>query len=116
IASRMAMVFMDQISEHQRDLTNSASARTYGEVVAYVVSMAKRLTRTMQKIMVDRTNLERNLAMQMGMVVAEPLYIILASLGHPDAHEKVRMLTLQAQREKRLLQEIVVSDPELTDY
>ena len=112
----MGMVFMDQISEHQRDLTNSASARTYGEVIAYVVSMAKRLTRTMQKLAVDHANLERNLAMQMGMVVAEPLYIILASLGHPDAHEKVRSLTLQAQREKKMLEEIVAQDAELASY
>ena len=116
IASRMSMVFMDQISEHQRDLTNSASARTYGEVIAYVVSMAKRLTRTMQKLGVDRANLERNLAMQMGLVVAEPLYIILASLGHPDAHEKVRKLTLQAQREKRSLGEITLADTEIMPY
>lgn len=116
IMPRIITVFMDQISEHQRDLTNSASARAYGEVIAYVISMAKRLTRTMQKLTVDRANLRRNLAIQMDLVIAEPLYIILAALGHPDAHEKVRMLTLQTQREKRPLQEIAVSDAELTDY
>lgn len=116
VAPRIVTVFMDQISEHQRDLTNSASARTYGEVVAYVVSTAKRLTRTMKKLTVDRANLERNLAMQKGLVVAEPLYIILAALGHPDAHEKVRMLTLQAQREARPLEEIVVGDAGMQTY
>ncbi|MBU2109710.1 adenylosuccinate lyase [Patescibacteria group bacterium] len=116
VAPRIVTVFMDQISEHQRDLTNSASARTYGEIVAYVVSTAKRLTRTMRKLTVDRANLERNLAMQKGLVVAEPLYIILAALGHPDAHEKARTLTLQAQREARPLEEIVVGDAEMKDY
>jgi len=116
VAPRILTVFMDQISEHQRDLTNSGSARTYGEIVAYVVSAAKRLTRTMQKLTVDRANLERNLAMQKGLVVAEPLYIILAALGHPDAHEKVRKLTLQAQREKRPLEEVVEGVPEMRDY
>ena len=116
VAPRIVTVFMDQISEHQRDLTNSASARTYGEVFAYVVSVAKRLTRTMKKLTVDCANLERNLAMQKGLVVAEPLYIILAALGHPDAHEKVRMLTLEAQRQKRPLEEIFIGDAEMKSY
>lgn len=107
---------MDQISEHQRDLTNSASARTYGEIIAYTISMTKRLTRLMQKLAINRANLERNLAMQKGLVVAEPLYIILAIIGHPDAHEKVRMLTLQAQQEARPLEEVVVGDAEMKDY
>ncbi len=113
---RIITVFMDQISEHQRDLTNSASARTYGETVDYAVVTAKRLTSTMKKLAVDHANLERNLEMQMGLVVAEPLYIILAALGHPDAHEKVRGLTLQAQREKIPLEEIVTNDPGMQDY
>ncbi len=116
VAPRIVTMFMDQISDHQRDLTNSASARTYGEVVAYVVSMAKRLTRTMGKLKVDRVNLERNLAMQKGLVAAEPLYIILAALGHPDAHEKVRTLTLKAQSEKRPLDEVIASDAEMGEY
>ncbi len=116
VAPRIGMVFMDQISEHQRDLTNSASARTYGEVIAYVVSTAKRLTRTMRKLKVDRENLKKNLAMQRGLIVAEPLYLILAALGHPDAHEKVRLLTLQAQREQRSLEEVASNDAEIQEY
>ena len=116
VMPRIMTVFMDQISEHQRDLTNSASARTYGEIIAYVVSTVKRLARTMNKLTVDHVNLERNLAMQKGLVVAEPLYIILAAQGHPDAHEKVRILTLQAQREKRPLEEVVMNDTELKGY
>lgn len=116
VAPRILTMFMDQISEHQRDLTNSASARTYGEVIAYVVSTAKRLTRTMRKLKVDHENLRRNLDLQKGLIVAEPLYIILAALGHPDAHEKVRILTIQAQREKRPLEEIVSSDVEMQPY
>lgn len=116
VMPRIITVFMDQISEHQRDLTNSASGRTYGELVNYVVDQARRLARTMRKLAVDRSSLERNLAMQKGLVVAEPLYIILAALGHPDAHEKVRMLTLQAQSEGRALQEVVVEDTEMREY
>jgi len=80
------------------------------------VSTAKRLSRTMKKLAVDHAHLKRNLDLQKGLVVAEPLYIILAAMGHPDAHEKVRTLTLQAQREDRPLEEVVIRDEELKDY
>jgi adenylosuccinate lyase len=70
----------------------------------------------MRKLNVDLPSLARNLAMQQGLVVAEPLYIILASLGHPDAHEKVKTLTFQARREQRPLEEVLAADPELQPY
>lgn len=116
VVGRFVTLLLDQISEHQRDLTNSASARTYGEIIAYVVSATKRLTRTMRALTVDRASLARNLDMQKGLVVAEPLYIILAAMSHPDAHEKVRLLTLQAQREMRSLREVALADPEIAPY
>jgi adenylosuccinate lyase len=116
VAPRIVTVLMDQISEHQRDLTNSASSRTYGEIIAYVVSTAKRLTRAMSKLTVDRANVERNLGLQKGLVAAEPLYIMLAGLGHPDAHEKVRNLTIQAQSEKRPLEKVATADAEMKPY
>ena len=107
VAPRIITVFMDQISEHQRDLTNSASARTYGEVIAYVVSMAKRLTRTMKKLSVDHENMKKNLEMTDG-ILAEPLQIILSALGHPNAHEKVRLLMGRKSIGER--------DDEMTEY
>lgn len=116
IAPRMVTVFMDQISEHQRDLTNSASGRTYGEIIAYAVSMTKRLASAVQKLKVDNANLRRNLAMQHGLIAAEPLYIMLATLGHPDAHETVRKLTLQAQQENLPLRTVATRDEALAPY
>lgn len=116
IAPRIVTVFMDQISEHQRDLTNSASGRTYAETIAYTTSMAKRLGKTMSKLSVDKAHLEANMALQKGMIAAEPLYILLASMGHPDAHEKVRALTLSAQKEGKSLEEVAFTDAELKPY
>ncbi|MBI2482876.1 adenylosuccinate lyase [Candidatus Uhrbacteria bacterium] len=116
VMPRIITVFMDQISEHQRDLTNSASARTYGEVIAYVVTMTERLARTIAKLSVDPERLAHNLALQRGLIVAEPLYIMLAALGHPHAHERVRQLTLRAQREARPLEVIAAEDVELQPY
>lgn len=116
VVSRLLTVFLDQLSEHQRDLTNSASARTYGETIAYVTSMADRMTRTLRKLKVDRANLERNFSLQQDLIIAEPLYIILASLGHPDAHEIVRRLTLKAQAVRRPLSVIASEMDELSPY
>ncbi|MES2014820.1 MAG: lyase family protein [Patescibacteria group bacterium] len=116
VMPRVITVFMDQISEHQRDLTNSASSRTYGEMIAYTVSAAKRLSKTMQKLKVDTANLEKNLALGRGLVAAEPLYIMLASFGHPDAHEKVRNLTLAAQAAGKSLEEIALGDADMAPY
>lgn len=116
VMPRIITVLLDQISEHQRDLTNSASSRTYGELIAYVYEMAKRMTRTMAKMRVDRDALQKNFSIQQDLIIAEPLYIILARLGHPDAHEKVRQLTLKAQRDKKSLSEIVSDDPEMAEW
>lgn len=116
VLPRIITAFMDQISEHQRDLTNSASARTYGEIIAYTVSTIKRLIRTMRKLVVDPENLEKNFAMQKDFIPAEPLYLILSSLGHPDAHEKVRKLTLKMQEEGLTLREAVLFDPSMCSY
>ncbi|MEK9177207.1 MAG: lyase family protein, partial [Patescibacteria group bacterium] len=116
IVPRLTTAFMDQLSEHQRDLTNSASGRTYAETLSYLVSMARRLTKTMGKLSVDRARVSENLALQKGLIAAEPLYITLASLGHPDAHEKVRTLTLAAQKEGKPLEAVAMEDAEMKPY
>ncbi len=116
VLPRIITVFMDQISEHQRDLTNSASARTYGEIIAYVVSTIKRLKHTMSKLVVDLENMKKNFELQKEFISAEPLYLILASLGHSNAHEKVRKLTLKMQEEDITLHEAIANDEEMSHY
>ena len=109
-------VHMDQISDHQRDLTNSASGKTYPEIFAYVAYSVKRLTGIMKKLVVDEENMKRNLASAQSSI-AEPLYIILASLGHPGAHEKIRGLTTWVMQESEMsLIEAAKRDTELKPY
>jgi len=116
VASRASLAFMDQLSEHQRDLTNSASARSYGEVFAYAAAIAKRLERTLKKLEVAPENLERNLRMQGELITAEPLYLLLAAAGHPDAHEKVRRLTQAARASGRMFSSEIGLDKETRGY
>lgn len=116
IAPRMQTILMDQISEHQRDLTNSASARTYGETFAYILEMTTRMTRTMGKLQVDEKNLSRNLASQGDHILVEPLYILLAAKGHPDAHEVVRKVVQAAREGGRPVHQAIREDRELASY
>ena len=93
---RMNTLYMDQICEHQRDLTNSASARFVPEILAGLYVSVTRLNKTMSKLVVDKDNLQKNFDMNKEMITAEPAYILLAAHNHPDAHEYVRELTLKA--------------------
>src|SRR5882672_6928330 len=85
IAPRMLTTYMDQISEHQRDLTNSASQRFLGEILAATTYAAGRLASSLDGMRVDRDRLKANLAMSRGAIAAEPLYVLLAKYGHTDA-------------------------------
>ena len=113
---RMITLYMDQISEHQRDLTNSASTRFIPEILASFYVSLERLDKTMAKIKVDKDSMQKNIDMNKGMIVAEPLYILLAAHGHPNAHEAVRVLTLKAQQLNKPLQEIIFKEKELQPY
>ncbi|GAB6137184.1 lyase family protein [Halanaerobaculum tunisiense] len=113
---RMMTVYQDQISEHQRDLTNSASSRFIPEIIVGLLSAVNRLIRVGNKLVVDRENMTQNFAQNKELVVAEPLYILLASYGHPDAHEAVRKLTLEAEESDVALRELVQEKEELEPY
>ncbi|MCK4859100.1 MAG: adenylosuccinate lyase, partial [Candidatus Omnitrophica bacterium] len=113
---RIATVYMDQISEHQRDLTNSASSRFIPEILAAFYASVIRLNRTMQNLQVDKENLRKNFEMNKGLIAAEPLYILLAACNHPDAHETVKQLTLKAQSTKKPLTEILKKEKSLHPY
>jgi adenylosuccinate lyase len=116
MAPRVMTTYLDQISEHQRDLTNSASQRFLGEMLAATAYAAGRLASSLENMRVDHDRLKANLAMSRGAIVAEPLYVLLAKYGHPDAHEAVRKLTLEAERGGRSVLEVAAQDSELRDY
>jgi adenylosuccinate lyase len=113
---RMNTVYLDAISEHQRDLTNSASVRFIPELFAGLSLSAERLTKTLKNLVVDFNSMQKNLNKSSETIVAEPLYILLAKHGHPNAHEKIRELTLKAQKQKISLIEIALNDKELLEF
>jgi adenylosuccinate lyase len=112
---RTQTFFMDQISEHQRDLTNSASERFSVEFLAGLGAAANRMLKVLKSLHVDRERMMRNLKMTGGSVLAEPVYILLAEAGRADAHEEVRLLTLEAEKKGITLAEVLTQHPEIRD-
>jgi adenylosuccinate lyase len=103
-------------SEHQRDLTDSASARFYGVPLASVAAMAARLNGVMSKIEVDEANMKLNLYASEGAIAAEPLYLLLEKYGHTRAHEASKKLSHKALEAKRPLYEVVAEAKEVAEY
>jgi len=116
IMPRIVTVYMDQISEHQRDLTNSASGRFLIEIFASMYLSADRLLSVSNKLHVDKERMKANFNLHKDLLAAEPLYILLAAYNHPDAHETVKQLTLRARAEKKPLQELALADKKLSEY
>ena len=100
-APRVMTFFMDQISEHQRDLTNSASQRFTADYLAGFTLAVARMKSVVSGLQADREGMARNLAgaggKVRGGVLAEPAYILLAESGVSDAHEVIRKITLDAE-------------------
>lgn len=120
---QMVTVYMDQISEHQRDLTNSLSQRYLPELLVAFDSSVRRLTRTLwdekggkPRMVVDSSALKKNFEISSDKIAAEPLYILLANAGHRDAHEAVRKLVQRSIDTKKSFAQLLRSDKELSKY
>ncbi len=103
-------------SEHQRDLTDSASARFYVLMPALVASMTERLTRVMSKIEVDEAAMQRNLALTGGAIAAEPLYLLFEKHGHTAAHELSKELAHRVLEHGKPLAQVIQADKNAQKY
>ena len=113
---RLLTVLMDQISEHQRDLTNSASMRFVMEHVAAFAYAIHRLSMTLDAVEPDVARMREVLEGGKDPITAEPLYVLLALHGHPDAHEKARELARDARVQKRPLSQLLRDDARIASY
>ena len=108
---RVMTVLMDQISEHQRDLTNMASARFTPEVFVGLLEAVDRSTGLIENTTVDAGRMRATLDGSLGTVSAEPLYILLALRGVPDAHEAARRIAVRARETGRTVLEVAAETP-----
>ncbi|MDR2629919.1 MAG: adenylosuccinate lyase [Spirochaetaceae bacterium] len=125
---RVVTFFMDQVSEHQRDLTNSASQRFIADYITGFCLAVSRMTSVIEGLGVDRERLLVNLRGEFqrapdeggsggigipGGILAEPAYILLAESGLSDAHERIRKITLRAEKAGLSFARALAEEPEL---
>lgn len=113
---RIVTVLMDQVSEHQRDLTNSASLRFVTEFVAAFAYGTCRVAGALAGVEPDVERMRQVLEEGKDPVTAEPLYVLLSLAGHPDAHEQARVLARQARVNKQTLAELLRTDASVKSY
>lgn len=115
-SARMGTRYQDQISEHQRDLTNSASTRFLPDILAGFHISVKRLKGVLEKCATLEENMRSNFQIHEDLTGAEPLYILLAFYGHTDAHEAVRQISLKAREKDKSLSDLVKERDDLKEY
>ncbi len=114
---RMMTLYMDQISEHQRDLTNSASARFITELFTAFIYATNRLTNALDRLEVDKNSMSRQLqGTEFEAILAEPLYILLTTQGHPDGYGGAKKVVEQARITGTSVAELMWKDKSLAPY
>jgi adenylosuccinate lyase len=110
---RVVSFYMDQISEHQRDLTNSASSRFIMDYLAGFCLAISRMSKILDGLSINKARLEANLIQGGAGVLAEPAYILLSEQGDVHAHETIRRLTLQAEQNALPFIQVLQADTEV---
>ncbi len=110
---RVGTFFMDQISDHQRDLTNSASSRFVAEYLAGFAFAVDRMRAVVSSLVVDRARMARNISMTGDLAFSESVYVLIGLGGDPEAHERVRAASLKAERSGERLADVLRADPAL---
>lgn len=116
VVSQLVNANLNLTSEHQRDLTDSASSRYYATVLALVASMASRLESVMKNIEVEEENMAHNLYLSGGAIAAEPLYLLLEKYGHTEAHEASKRISQKALERNQSFYKVVMDDNALKEY
>ena len=113
---RMTTAYTDQISEHQRDLTNFESILFASETAAGLYFAVDVLDETMKMLVVRRDRMAQNFRMSEAAIIAEPAHLLLSSRGHREAHEIVRRLSRDSARQGIDLRTLLFADPALKPY
>lgn len=112
----MITQYLNQISEHERDLRNSAPERWDPEVLVIFDSSVKRTNKFSKDLVVYRDKMKENLGITGDTILAEPLYILLSMQNYSNAHEKVRQLTMESYDTGTPLLELAYRDKNLKSY
>ena len=98
LRSKFFLIEEDLVTEHQRDLTNSASGRFYFEFFSVAHLLLARFAKVSKTIGVDEKKMLDNFEQAGSSVFAEALYILLTQKGAAQAHDIVREAARTAER------------------
>ena len=103
----------------ERDLTNSSCERVlFPEASILTDHCIRVMTTVLEGMVINRAAIRRNLAFLHGINMAESVMIELTRKGmnRQDAHERVRVASMQALVEERPLADVLGLDPEILRY
>ena len=103
----------------ERDLTNSSCERVLFPEASILTDHCLRLmTTVLDKLEINRAAIRRNLAFLHGINMAESVMIELTRRGmnRQDAHEKIRLASMQALAENRPLADVLGEDQDVLRY
>jgi len=103
----------------ERDLTNSSCERVLFPEASILTDHCLRLMATvLENLVINRAAIRRNLGFLHGINMAESVMIELTKKGmaRQDAHERIRMASMQALAEGKTLAEVLGADPEVVRF
>jgi len=110
--------YQNNILWHERDLTNSSSERiTVAHVFVLLDDILNKSEKLFRNLEVFPGNMEKNIQMSDGLVMAEPVMIHLTEKGmsRQDAHELMREVSLEARAEEKPLMEKLLEKEEIME-
>jgi adenylosuccinate lyase len=104
---------------HERDLTNSSSERIMFPEACILTDYILNLTiKLMSNLEFHQDNIEKNLNLTNGLIMAERLMAELTrkGLGRQTAYKLVRKSAIKANKEKKPLSEIIIKENEVKNH
>jgi adenylosuccinate lyase len=108
---RLITSYLNLISEHQRDLTDSAANRyLLAEILNSFLYSVRRVSSLLQKLEVNTERMRSNFNANETFELAEPAYILLAQSGVANAHEVIKQIARQARQDGVLFKDALLSN------
>ena len=117
VRSNVAVALENIALEHERDLTNSANERfIFAESFIITDYMASEMNKILAGLQFFPENIERNLQISGGAIMAERVMIELTrkGMGRQEAHELMRTASAEAAQKKKKLLEVLSTKKEVT--
>ncbi|MBP2143692.1 adenylosuccinate lyase [Methanococcus voltae] len=111
--------FDNMVLWEERDLTNSSSERClFPESCVLLDHILNLSIKGFRKITVNKENVQRNLEMSKGLIMAERVMMDLAKkgMGRQTGHEVVRTCAMKAHEESRHLKDVLMENEEVMKY